>query len=92
MIENEPLVPEPVERPSDVADQASLMEEETFRHAMLEHARKMRRDQEIGPDGLWPTEDCDECGCEIGEGRLTKSIRNRLCIHCATLEERGKRR
>lgn len=40
----------------------------------------------------WATTECDECGSDIGEGRLNAAIRNRLCIHCANVEERSKRR
>lgn len=32
--------------------------------------------------------ECDECGNEIGEKRLKVSIKNTLCIHCATAQER----
>lgn len=40
----------------------------------------------------WATTECDECGLEIGEGRLNAAIRNRLCFHCATAEEVRKKR
>lgn len=32
--------------------------------------------------------DCDECGNEIGEERLKVAVKNTLCIHCATAQER----
>lgn len=34
------------------------------------------------------TTECEECGNEIGEKRLKVAIKNTLCIHCATAQER----
>lgn len=84
--------PEETERLTDVSDQASAREAEELMIARQEHARAMRRQQEPNADGTWPTEECDICGEEIGEARLKVAIKNRWCIHCATLQERNHRR
>lgn len=76
--------------PSDVLDKASQVEQRNMNISRQEHAKKMKRSQEPGPDGFYPVLDCIECGNEIGEGRLRVSIKNTLCIACANHAE-GRR-
>ena len=77
-----------VEKHTDVLDIASSVQQEAMKHAIHDHAKKMKRDQEPDKEGVYAATECIECGDDIGEGRLQHSIRNHWCIHCATLVER----
>lgn len=78
---------------SDVIDRASQVEE---RHrgaalsAVLAQARRKPKQVPL-PDGTYPDPDCEECGNEIGEGRLRVAIDNTWCIECATVFERKRK-
>lgn len=91
-----PTIPELIEnslaceRTPDVSDQASRVEEEAAMHRAIEHARKMRREQEPRADGTYEFLDCDDCGGEIGLDRIEVSIQNRLCWGCATIREKRR--
>lgn len=78
------------EHVSDVSDKASQVEMENLQISLQEHARKVRRSQEVRMDGTYAIEDCVKCGEVIGEGRLRVSIKNTLCISCANYAE-GRR-
>lgn len=73
---------------TDTSDLATQREQENLDISLREHARAMKRSQEVREDGTYEFEDCEECGQEIGEGRLKVAIKNTLCIHCATAAEK----
>ncbi len=76
---------------ADPLDRASELEmistADAIRNVQLRNVQK----QTPGPDGLYPSPDCFECGDEIPLGRLKAAANNILCIHCATAAERWKR-
>lgn len=77
-----------VEKHTDILDIASSAQQEHMKHALHDHAKKMRRDQEPDKNGVYAILDCIECGDEIGEGRLAVAIKNTRCVRCVSLEER----
>lgn len=79
-----------IEQFSDELDRASAIEMEATESAISEIQHRCRRDQEPREDGTYAVLDCDECGNEIGEGRLKAAIKNRLCIGCANARERRR--
>lgn len=85
---NFPDVDDTPERITDTSDLATQREQENLDISLKDHARAMRRSQEMRADGTFEFEDCDECGLEIGLGRLTHAIKNTLCINCATVAEK----
>jgi RNA polymerase-binding transcription factor DksA len=85
---NFPNTEDTMEKITDKSDLATQREQENLDISLREHARAMRRSQEPREDGTYEFEDCEECGLEIGEGRLKFAIKNTLCIHCATAAEK----
>lgn len=79
------------EKLTDKNDVATEAETNARDAALDEIRRKVKQQQVPGPDGAYPFPDCDDCGNEIGEGRLRVAAMNRCCIHCATKRERNKR-
>lgn len=73
---------------SDPFDIASQIEQEATSHAIHSVQKLCKRDQEEKSDGSYEQEDCDECGLEIGYERLKVAIRNKLCVHCASAQEK----
>jgi RNA polymerase-binding transcription factor DksA len=82
------VTPDEIEKHSDPHDVASDLEMMATEAAIYEARKKSKRDQEPDAKGAYEIEDCIECGNEIGAGRLKFSIRNTLCVECATVHER----
>ena len=80
------------EKITDVSDQATDQEHRALAFHLAEARKKAKRQQEPRDDGTYEVTDCDDCGDEIGQGRLMASIMNRLCIYCATAREKKVRR
>lgn len=78
------------EKLTDISDKATAAEAEHLEIARQDAARRMKRQQEPLADGSYAVLDCEECGEEIGEGRLRAAIQNCMCIHCATRAERRR--
>lgn len=72
----------------DDSDKATAVEMLATQQAIADVQNKVKRSQEADQDGNYKILDCLTCGDEIGEGRLNASIKNTLCIHCATRLER----
>lgn len=85
------MSPDEIEKHPDPHDIASDLEMMSTEAAIYEARKKTKRDQEADAKGRYEIEDCVECGNEIGEGRLRVSIRNTLCVECATAHERFRR-
>ena len=77
--------PDPSDRASELED---ISRGDAIRAVQLRNAQK----QLPGPDGMYPSPDCIECGDTIPLGRLKVAANNILCIHCATASERLTRR
>ena len=73
--------PDPIDRASELE---MIRTEDAIRQVQLRNVQK----QLPGPDGLYPSPDCLECGDEIPLGRLKVASNNILCIFCATKAER----
>lgn len=72
---------------SDVATET----ETNARDAALGDIRAMVRPQQVPrADGSYEFTDCDDCGGEIGEGRLRVAAMNRFCVWCASAREKKK--
>lgn len=76
---------------TDVSDMATARELENMEISRREHAKAVVRTQEARDDGSYDITECVECGNEIGLGRLMHSIKNTVCIHCATAAEKRKK-
>jgi RNA polymerase-binding transcription factor DksA len=76
--------PDPIDRASELE---LISTADAIRTVQLKNVQK----QVPGPDGLYPSPDCYECGDEIPLGRLQVAANNILCIVCATAAERWKR-
>jgi RNA polymerase-binding transcription factor DksA len=74
------------ERLPDVLDRASSNEMKATAGLVDAIRGKCKVDQRPDANGVY-----DECGLEIGEQRLRVAIRNLLCVHCASAEEKRKR-
>jgi RNA polymerase-binding transcription factor DksA len=85
---NFPDTDDTMDKITDPSDLATQREQENLDISLKEHARAMRRSQELREDGTYEIEECLECGNEIGLGRLMHAIKNTLCIHCATAAEK----
>lgn len=85
---NFPDTDDTMDKITDVSDLATQREQENLEISRREHGRAMTRSQEALADGTYEIEECIECGNEIGLGRLMHSIKNTLCIHCATAAEK----
>lgn len=73
--------------PSDIATQLEMDRNE----GLLNEARsRARRTQEAQADGSYLIVECTGCGNDIGDGRLKHSIKNTICIGCATAAERKR--
>jgi DnaK suppressor protein len=78
-------------RPADVTDQASLEEQRALllrtrdREAKLLHKIEKTLDGLVRPDSEYGY--CQECGIEIGVGRLEARPMATLCIDCKMLAE-----
>jgi RNA polymerase-binding transcription factor DksA len=72
--------------PLDVAAE----QEQSFRAESERQIREqVKRLQYKNEDGTWPEPDCEECGYEIGEGRL-EATGSKTCIKCATAKEHNR--
>lgn len=76
---------------ADPLDRASELEMVSTADAIRTVQLKNVQKQLPGPDGLYPSPDCIECGDTIPLGRLKVAANNVLCIVCATASERWKR-
>lgn len=85
----ESTLPE-AEKFSDPYDRASDIEQRANAHAVYQVQQRSAPQQQPRADGSYAVTDCDGCGDEIGEKRLQVAIRNRLCIYCATAEEKRR--
>lgn len=74
----------------DENDRASAIEMAVTQASVEDIQRRVKQDQEPDADGVYRILDCVDCGEEIGTGRLRASIRNTLCIFCASALERRK--
>ncbi len=75
--------PDPVDQGSNIGEMARAMQEAVIRN---------RKPDQVCVNGVWETEDCEDCGLEIGLLRLeaTGSVR---CVHCQGIKEKkGARR
>jgi RNA polymerase-binding transcription factor DksA len=79
------------EKLTDKNDVATEAETHARDSALGEIRRKARPQQLPRKDGTFEFTDCDDCGGEIGEGRLRVAAMNRICIFCATKRERNAR-
>lgn len=79
------------ERLPDESERATSIEMAFTASAVASARKAAKQDQLPGPGGKYAVTECEECGDEIGEGRLRAASRNLLCIVCATKEERRKR-
>lgn len=77
-------MPDPIDRASDLE---MMSTEDAIRAVRRLNVQKQKPDAK----GNYAEPDCEECGQEIGEGRLKVAQNNHLCIHCATLAERWQR-
>lgn len=73
---------------SDWLDAASELEMAFTESSVNQISAMAKQSQLPRPDGTYEFTDCEECGNEIGEGRLAAAPKNLLCIHCATLSEK----
>jgi len=80
-----------IENFADPLDRASKLEMDARDDALRDVRMKNKQKQVPGPDGLYPSPDCLECGEPIPLGRLKVAANNILCITCATAAERWKR-
>lgn len=80
------------ERLSDVSDRATAEETRQNMAALRENTLALRQRQQPRADGTYEFTDCEDCGNEIGEGRLRLAAANHLCVYCATAEEQLKKR
>jgi RNA polymerase-binding transcription factor DksA len=71
------------ERLTCISDQASQVEAGHL-EAALDAARwAARQKQQPLADGSYAVTECEDCGEEIGEGRLHVASNNHICINCA---------
>lgn len=89
--DHESTIPE-ADKLTDPSDQASEIEHRSLAIYLHDARKKAKRTQEARADGTYAITDCEDCGDEIGEGRLKVSIKNTICVYCATARERGIRR
>lgn len=75
----------------DPLDIASGNELRANEGRVRELQKKCRPHQLPRADGTYEFTDCEECGGEIGEGRLKVAIWNHLCVHCAEAQERSNK-
>lgn len=80
-----------LENHPDAHDRASELELATTADAIYRTQKLAVQKQLPGPDGLYPSPDCLECGNEIPLGRLKVAANNILCVFCATAAERMRR-
>lgn len=75
---------------SDEIDRANFIADMANQEAVDYYRLLAQPEQQRDADGNWETEECVDCGDEIGEGRLAMGrIR---CIGCQTARElKGKR-
>lgn len=79
-----------IENHSDPFDVASEVEARARDSAIADVQRKAKPQQVARSDGTFEFEDCEDCGNEIGLGRLMVAARNKLCIHCASALEKRR--
>lgn len=75
---------------SDESDIASEIEAAFLEKAINDVRAKVKRSQEPNSRGSYLILECIECGGGIGQGRLEVSIKNTLCIECATALEKRR--
>jgi RNA polymerase-binding transcription factor DksA len=88
-VSNENEIPDR-EKITDVSDQATEIETNARDTALADVRAKVKPQQLPRADGTYEFTDCEDCGLEIGEGRLRVAAKNLFCVHCATLRERKK--
>lgn len=79
-----------VEKHSDELDMASEIEAAFVEASIRSVQAKTKRSQEPDADGVYAVTECETCGEDIGADRLKVSIKNCLCIYCATQAERRR--
>jgi RNA polymerase-binding transcription factor DksA len=79
------------EKLTDKNDVATEAETNARDAALDEIRRRVKPQQSPRADGTYEFTDCDDCGNEIGDGRLRAAANNLWCVHCATRRERAKR-
>ena len=78
------------EKHADALDRASQLEMENTAGLVSEIRKRSKRTQEPNGAGVYLITECIECDNDIGQGRLMHSIKNTLCIHCATAQEANR--
>lgn len=78
------------DRLTDVIDIASARESQDRDDAI--YAARLRTKQQQLPlsNGSYEFTDCEECGNEIGLGRLKVAAQNLMCVYCASAKEKRK--
>lgn len=79
------------EKLTDEHDIASELEMKFTEGSISTVRDRARQDQLPDAEGNYLILDCEECGQEIGEGRLKVAPRNKICVYCATVAERNRR-
>lgn len=72
----------------DPVDTASSIEAAALREHVAVARRLAQQAQVPQADGSYAVTECQECGSDIGEGRLKHAPNNLICIHCAEARER----
>lgn len=78
------------DRLTDLIDIASAAETRTRADALNSIRSKCKPQQLPRKDGSYEITECDECGNEIGLGRLKVAAQNLLCVYCASDKEKRK--
>ncbi len=74
-------------RIADDLDRASAIERHGTDTTVSHIRSKCKPAQLARDDGSFEFTDCEDCGNEIGDGRLRVAIQNNLCVHCASRNE-----
>jgi RNA polymerase-binding transcription factor DksA len=82
------MTQEEKEKLTDILDQASEIETRTREGLIADIQARCKPQQMPLPDGSYEFPDCDECGNEIGEGRLKVAAKNLWCVICASAKEK----
>ena len=78
------------ENHADPSDLASDLEMQATQSAIAQVQKQLKRSQEPDGNGEYHILECITCDNEIGEGRLKHSIKNTLCVFCATRLEKSR--
>lgn len=75
---------------TDDIDRASALEMMENASSVNAIRQKAKQDQLPDTEGRYMILDCVDCGGEIGIERIRVSLRNTLCVGCATARERRR--